>query len=279
MGKNHALDQGFQAAQGEFLLFVDADTRAHPQLVKKTVAFALQSGTGLLTLVHACEFQCFWDSLVNTMIAYLALYQHIDKFNDPDDPKANAHGPFMLFRRDVYEKIGGHRAIKGEMVEDLVIARRVKAAGFGLTWALAPRLFTSLPYPSLAALRKGWVKVLFRAMELQPKLIKNNLLLPLLLLFYMLFPWAALAMVLIPGTLAGTLPAAMSVIALALTQILTTIAGLRFVQIEFRLRPVYPWCYLLGAAMLLFLHWEACFRVLTGRKVIWKGREYGEEEK
>ncbi len=278
MGKNHALEQGYQEASGDFLLFIDADTHAHPKLVEKTVGFALQSGTGLLTLVHSCEFQCFWDSVVNTVIAYLALYQNVELFNDPGDPKANAHGPFMLFRRDVYEAIGGHRAIKGEVVEDLVIAQRVKAAGFRLTWAMAPELFTSRPYSSLSDLRKGWGKVLFRGMELNPKQIKSNLFLPFLLLLYMLLPWGVLALAIIPGVLDWAGPARLAVMALALTQICSTVAGIRFVQIQFRLEPVYPWSYALGAVMLSIMQWEACYRVLTGRKVLWKGRQYGEEE-
>jgi len=237
MGKNHALDQGYRRAQGEFLLFVDADTRAHPRLVQRTVAYCLRSGTGLLTLIHSCEFQCFWDSVVNSLILYLAPFQDIERFNDPADSRGNANGPFMLFRRDVYEKIGGHRAIAGEVVEDLVIARNVKAAGERLTWAIAPELFISRPYPSLADLRRGWGKVLFRCMELDPKLIRLNLVLPALLLLYLLFPIAVLACALVPGLLAWSLPVRFAMISLAAAPILSVVAGLRFVQILFRLHP------------------------------------------
>jgi chlorobactene glucosyltransferase len=279
MGKNHALDQGYREAGGEFLLFVDADTRAHPGLIEKTVGFALESNTGLLTLLHSCEFQCFWDSVVNSLILYLAPFQNIEQFNDPANPKGNANGPFMLFRRDVYERIGGHAAIKGEVVEDLVIARRAKEAGFRLTWAIAPELFISRPYASLAELRKGWGKVLFRCMELNPKLIAPNLLLPLALLAYVLIPWAALASALVPGLLPWSGPARLAVASLALAQITTVVAAHRFVKILFRLRPTYPWAYPLAAPALAWIQWEACFRVLTGRKVAWKGREYREEKK
>ena len=280
MGKNHALDQGYREAGGVFLLFVDADTRSHPKLVEKTVGYALESGTGLLTLLHSCEFQCFWDSVVNSLILYLAPFQNFERFNEPEDPKANGNGPFMLFRRDVYERIGGHRAIRGEVVEDLVIARKVKEAGFRLTWAMAPELFVSRPYASLSELRKGWGKVLFRCMELNPRLIALNLFLPLVMLGYLLFPWAALVLSVLPPAVLGWSGAArLTVICLALTQIGATVAGHRFLKILFRLQPTYPWAYPLGALALTWIQWEACFRVLTGRKVTWKGREYREEKK
>jgi len=279
MGKNHALDQGFQEARGEFLLFVDADTRAHPRLVERAVAYSMQSDTGLLTLIHSCEFQCFWDSVVNSLILYLAPFQDIERFNDPSDPRANANGPFMLFRRDVYEKIGGHRAIAGEVVEDLVIARNVKKAGARLTWAIAPELFISRPYPSFADLRRGWGKVLFRCMELDPGLIKHNLILPVFLLVYLLLPLGLLGVSLIPGFEAWSGALRFAMICLAAVQVLAVVAGHRFVQILFRLHPAYPWAYPLGAAALALVQWEACFRVLTGRKVAWKGREYREESR
>ncbi len=279
MGKNHALDQGYRQAEGEFLFFVDADTRAHPRLAEKTLGYCLKSGTGLLTLIHSCEFQCFWDSVVNSLILYLAPFQDIERFNDPADDSGNANGPFMLFRRDVYEKIGGHRAIAGEVVEDLVIARNVKKSGARLTWAIAPELFISRPYPSLADLRRGWGKVLFRCMELDPKLIKLNLILPAFLLVYLLFPLGVLACSLIPGLLAWSGPVRFAMISMAAVQVLSVVAGHRFVQILFRLHPVYPWAYPLGAGTLALVQWEACYRVLTGKKVAWKGREYREEPK
>jgi len=279
MGKNHALDQGYREATGDFLLFVDADTRAHPKLVEKTLEFVLKSDTALLTLIHSCEYQCFWDSVVNSLILYLAPFQDIERFNDPSEPHANANGPFMFFQRNVYEKIGGHHAIKGEVVEDLVLAKKVKEADGRLTWAIAPELFTSRPYPSLSDLRKGWGKVLFRCMEQNPKLIRHNLFLPFILLTYLLFPWVILLLVMPFSQLGGEAAIRLSILCLALAQIMTTVAGHRFVEILFRLRPVYAWAYPLGAVIIAWLQWEACFKVLSGRKVSWKGRQYREEEK
>ena len=277
MGKNHALDQGYRQAKGDFLLFVDADTRAHPRLVEKTVGYCLQSGTGLLTHIHTCEFQCFWDSVVNSLILYLAPIQDIERLNNPADPKGNANGPFMLFRRDVYEKIGGHRAIAGEVIEDQVIAQNVKAAGERLTWALAPELLFSKPYASFRAIRLGWVKVIFREMERNPKLLTFNLVVPLLLLLFGWFPLFMLAGLLVPGLFAWSGAVKFALIAMAAAQILAVVAGHRYLKLLFRNHPSYPWAYPLGTAAVAFLMWEGCFRFVTGRKVSWKGREYREE--
>ena len=277
VGKNHALYQGYRVARGDFLLFLDADTRAHPSLVSRTVGYATHSSTGLLTLIHSCEFQCFWDSVVNSLILYLALFQKVERFNDPEDRAANAHGPFLLFKREAYEAIGGHEAIKSEVVEDLVLAEKIKEKKKGLTWAITPDLLVSRPYPSLADLRRGWGKVLFRAIERNRKLLYANLLSPFFLAFYLLPAWAVTVTLGIRGLGHGLDPVLFATLALGLSQIITVTATLRVLAILFRLRPMYPPAYPLGVFILGWLQLEAVARYLTGKKVTWKGRHYREK--
>ena len=50
--------------------------------------------------------------------------------NDPASRVAAANGQFLMIRRDVYDAIGGHGAIAGEVLEDVALARNVKAAGY-----------------------------------------------------------------------------------------------------------------------------------------------------
>ncbi len=276
VGKNHALYQGYKIAQGDFLVFMDADTRAHPKLITATVGFARQTGTGLLTLLHPCEFQCFWDSVANSLIFYLALFQKIERFNDPDDRAANAHGPFLLFSRDAYEAIGGHEAIKSEVVEDQVLAERIKEKKKGLVWAITPDLVVSRPYASLADLRKGWGKVLFRGIERNPKVLYIDLVSPLFLALYFVMPWLSVLVTVVHTVASGGNPTLVAIFALACSQILTVIATLRVLAILFRLQPMYPAAYPLGAFILAWLQIEAALRYLTGRKVTWKGRSYRE---
>ena len=40
-----------------------------------------------------------------------------------------AIGTFMLFHRKAYEQIGGHAGVRGEICEDVTLARRVRRAG------------------------------------------------------------------------------------------------------------------------------------------------------
>ena len=57
------------------------------------------------------------------MASLLGLGFPMEETNNPDSPVAFAAGPFMLFRREAYTAIGGHRALADEVVEDLALAR------------------------------------------------------------------------------------------------------------------------------------------------------------
>jgi hypothetical protein len=61
-----------------------------------------------------------------------------------------------MVKREAYESVGGHEAIRGTLSEDVAIARKMKLAGFktrlgwGDTWA------TVRMYPGFAAIFRGW---------------------------------------------------------------------------------------------------------------------------
>lgn len=71
---------------------------------------------------------------------------------------AVAVGQFLTFRRSVYRHMGGHKAVRGEVIEDMALARL--AARHGQTWRHADlrRRMTTRMYPSWAEIRQGFLK-------------------------------------------------------------------------------------------------------------------------
>lgn len=61
----------------------------------------------------------------------------------------------MLFRRSPYEKIGGHEAVAGEIVEDVELATRIKRAGLKLGLYSGSNLAFVRMYRSWSALWEG----------------------------------------------------------------------------------------------------------------------------
>jgi chlorobactene glucosyltransferase len=161
LGKPWACVQGARLAAGDLLLFTDADTTHGPELLRKAVAGLQEDGAGLLTLTGRQLMKSFWERLVQPHIFMMMLF----RFPDFERTAANhrwrdaiANGQYLLFTREVYEGIGGHDAVRDEVVEDLALAQHVKRAGFALRIRSAEDDFATRMYRSLSELVAGWSK-------------------------------------------------------------------------------------------------------------------------
>ena len=166
-GKTHALHWGQQHADGAWLLFVDADTTAHPHCVSAAVRHAEDAGIDLLTALPAIEVGSFWAGVAQPFLGVtLAFLLPPTAVNDPRNARAAfANGQFILIRRTAYDRIGGHEAVRGKFVEDIHLGRRTRAAGLALRLALAPDLLRVRMYSSVSGIVKGWSRILYAAEE------------------------------------------------------------------------------------------------------------------
>ncbi|MHB8755581.1 MAG: glycosyltransferase family 2 protein [Candidatus Acidiferrales bacterium] len=133
VGKNHAVWLGAQAAECEWMLFTDADTVHFAGSAHRALEDARAFDVALVSYSPEQVTQSFAACALIPFI-YCRLSRKFDfaRVNDPSAPDAAANGQFLLIRRDAYEKIGGHRAVAGEVLEDVALARRVKQEGFRL---------------------------------------------------------------------------------------------------------------------------------------------------
>lgn len=159
MGKNWACVQGAQRANGEFLLFLDADVRLKPGAIAAAVHRMQTEQIDLLTVCPEVVCGCLAEWLVQPLIlTLLAIGFDFAEVSRPDSKTAFANGQFMLFRRTAYEKLGGHQSVASEVVEDVELARRVKQMGLRLKYALGQHLASVRMYASWAAIWEGWTK-------------------------------------------------------------------------------------------------------------------------
>ena len=134
LGKNHALHlatRSEEALRADWLLFADADVRAEPALLRRALAHAEATGADLLALVPGQDTGSFGERLLMPVLAsgFLALVP-ADRVAKPRHPAFAGIGAFTLIRRSVYEALGGHAAAPLEAVDDMMLARRAKRAGF-----------------------------------------------------------------------------------------------------------------------------------------------------
>ncbi len=158
-GKNNACAAGAAKARGTWLCCIDADTEAEPALLEAAVAFALAREADLLSFTPLQQAVSVSERLfLPGIFTAIAVSLDFRAVNDPASPAAIANGQFLLFRRSVYEEVGGHAAVAGEIMEDMAFARRIKSQGLRLYWAFADHLMRTRMYRSMSAIWQGFAK-------------------------------------------------------------------------------------------------------------------------
>ena len=134
-GKVWALEQGCTVAlrrepPPRYLLLTDADIRHAPRSARRLVAesealgLALNSRMARLRTVTAAE-----RLLIPPFVFFFNLLYPMRRVNAPTRRLAAAAGGCVLVRADALERAGGLKAISGEVIDDVNLARRVKALG------------------------------------------------------------------------------------------------------------------------------------------------------
>ncbi len=160
LGKMWACHQLARAAQGEWLIFTDADVRWQPEALTALVAEMSWSRADLLTIWPTQQTDSWAERLVVPLMAlvvigYLSLpFVH----HTPWSMFAAANGQCLVFRRRAYDKIGGHRTVWDEVLEDVVMARRIKAHGLWLRMADGAGLIGCRMYRDWPTVRDGYAK-------------------------------------------------------------------------------------------------------------------------
>jgi len=251
-------------ARGAWLCFTDADTVHAPESIARAVAFAEAHGLDLLSLTSRQLTASFWERVVQPVVfGLLDQWYPLDRVNDPVTPLAAANGIFILAARDAYEAVGGHRAVAGEVVEDVALARRVKAAGRRIAFVDGTDLVAARMYTGFGALRRGWVKNLYR--------LRGRRALP---------AFATVVELLLTGVwpVAGGLTAALAGPGdLGPAAVLGALVGLG-AEAWFRARRGEDWRWSptvpLGAAVVAAFLLESAARDWLGLGVRWKDRRY-----
>jgi chlorobactene glucosyltransferase len=157
-GKSFALHNGLMQAKGDWLLFVDADVLLTPEVMGATIGLSYKRGYDLVSLLPMFISGTFWEGFLQPLAgaATSAMFFIPWTNSNKRTGSAFANGQYLIVKREAYESVGGHEAIRGTLSEDVAIARKMKLAGFktrlgwGDTWA------TVRMYEGFGAIFRGW---------------------------------------------------------------------------------------------------------------------------
>lgn len=163
LGKNFACHQLSQVAQGEVLLFTDADTVHSVGTLSKAIAALEYEKADFLSVFPRQQAVSFAERLVvPLMLLYVVGLLPIWLVSRSSNAAFSAaNGQFMLFRRDAYDAIGGHAAVRGVVLEDVIMGRRIKRAGLKQILPDGSDLVQCRMYRSSGEVWRGFSKNLF----------------------------------------------------------------------------------------------------------------------
>jgi chlorobactene glucosyltransferase len=273
-GKPWACWQGARVARGSVLLFTDADTWHGPGLLGRAVGLLLMRNVDLVSLLQRQEMGTFWERVTQPhLFAIIGVPAVLLNAGSPDRINQNqgvkhaiANGQFIMVTRTSYDAIGGHEAVKGEVVEDLMIARRYAEAGRKRWIANAMDDMSTRMYWSLGELIEGWSKNLFVAGTILWGPVGGYIGLVALMLLVLIgfLPFAALL-----AGLAGAGPAVLTFGAVGFTMGAWATAMFLRANREPVWYGVFFW---VGQLVLLWILIRSAIR--GKRRIEWKGRVY-----
>jgi len=145
-GKLWALSQGIAGASDELLLMTDADIQHTPLHLATLVGKLQQDRLDMVSEMVALHCEGLLEqALVPAFVFFFQLLYPFAWVNDSGNRAAAAAGGTVLIRAAALRRVGGLAAMRGALIDDVTLARKVKAEG--RIWLGHSRLATSIrPY-------------------------------------------------------------------------------------------------------------------------------------
>jgi chlorobactene glucosyltransferase len=268
MGKCWACWQGYKAAGGDVLVFTDADTRHHQRLLGHTVGALQDTGADLLTLFPRQLMFTVWERIIQPHVftAITLRYRDGNRINGARNPRdVIANGQFIAFTREGYEAIGGHEAVRADIVEDLRLAQRTVAAGRRMYIAWGDDLIATRMYRTFRQIVEGWSKNLAHGsrQSVDPWL---RPLLPWAVALFLIGYWVTPPLALASHFFTSAVP-----LTWAAASTMASIAFWVWMYRTFGIPVLYALLYPVGAAVTAVLFIRS---TILGQRIRWKGRTY-----
>jgi len=171
-GKLWAVSQGIAASEpAELILLTDADIVHDPAHLTRLVALLerhdLDMASEMVTL--ACD-SAAERALVPAFVYFFQMLYPFAWVNDPLRATAAAAGGTILIRRRALARIGGIEAVRGALIDDVALARAVKAGG--RIWLGHAEMARSIrPYPAVADIWRMITRTAYVQLRFSPSLL------------------------------------------------------------------------------------------------------------
>ncbi len=201
VGKPHACHRLEQEAVGDILVYLDADVTLEPGGLARLLGLLEGNGLSgrrpdLVTAVPRQDTGTAGEALLMPLLhlTYVSWLPLLLIHLSGNDRFLAANGQVLAVRRPILQQVGGWRAVRHEIVDDMAMCRLVKQTGGKVVFADGHCMARCRMYPSLRELWKGFSKNLYEGIGAHPAALAF-----VLALYSVCFlaPWVALPVALL----------------------------------------------------------------------------------
>ena len=259
-GKLWALEQGRGHLSTSLVLLLDADIEPLPGIIAELRKTMREKNVHLISLMAVLRMETFWERLL--MPAFIYFFKLLYPFrlsNSSSSRVAAAAGGCILLETRVLDEIGGFNSLRGALIDDCALAKKVKARGYRTWMGLSHSVRSLRPYNTMRAIWNMVARTAFTQLRYSK---------PLLILCTVIM----LASFGMPGV--GLLLSPLSVKLLSafclISMVLTYLPTLKF----YRMSVWWAFAMPLISSLYLAMTWTSAINHWRGQTSQWKGRAY-----
>jgi len=271
VGKNWPCYVGSKKVDSEWVLFLDADVEIGSRCIYNALYKSCNEEIDLLSLAPKVNCNCLAEWIVQPiMTSLLTIGFPISQTNDPESKTSFAAGPFMLFKKTSYLKIGGHKDTFDKVVEDLALAEKIKSFNFKLIFLIAINDISLNMYEDFSSLVEGWSKNWFLGLE-------RNFLKSLSGSLYVFLtysaPWLLFLLLVISNIIYDINLISVLSLIFSLFSILSYAYKRYWIKIKYALPMNYWYLNGFGGMVVVYISFLSIYKTITGLGWTWKGRQ------
>jgi hypothetical protein len=264
LGKPYALERAYENSSGEWVVFTDADVYFAPDVLRRAITLANDKHWAHLTLLSGAKMFTFGEKMVMTFfgVAFMIGTRPWAASNQRSHGYSGI-GAFQMIHRSAYEKMGTHRRLAMEVVDDMKLGKLAKQVGVRSGVAKAADSVSVHWHAGLGNMIRGTTKNFFAATGYRVSVAAMSI---VSVLWLCVLPILAL-----PFVHGWTRVVASTAVGLP-------VAAMAGVALELSAPALYALTFPLGALVFAWMLTRSTMVTLWRQGIVWRGTFYPLEE-